>query len=137
IELSFERFLSSVDLDKRIPQESDFQTLFLFAMALADQSVKIEEALGEGFLEASLKIPQVGRFIIGIKYIKADEDYSDEEYSDDQIREELDKKALEVSRQIDNRKYFFQYSDLGYKVYKMAIVVYKRAIVRVIIDKIV
>jgi hypothetical protein len=132
IELGFDRFLSSVNLAVHISLESYYQTLFLFAMVLADQSVMVEEASGEGFLDVSLKIPQVGVFIIEMKYIK-----SDDNYSDDKIREELDKKALEATRQINDRKYASKYCGLGHKVYKVALVVYKRTTVRVTIDEIV
>jgi hypothetical protein len=132
IELSFDRFLSSVNLGVHIPLESYYQTLFLFAMVLADQSVMVEEASGEGFLDVSLKIPKVGVFIIEMKYIKSDDDYSD-----DKIHEELNKKALEATRQINDRKYASKYCGLGNKVYKVALVVYKRTTVRVTIDEIV
>ncbi|MDR1608911.1 MAG: ATP-binding protein [Deltaproteobacteria bacterium] len=151
IETSFGKFLSSVSLQLHNPKESYYQTLFMFAMTLVNQSVKVEEASGEGFLDASVDIPGIGVFIIEMKYLKAKDQDTEDIVTDDkvtkgkvtkvimteeEINDELNKLTLEALRQIDEKNYADKYCTPGKKVYKMALVVYKRTTVKAVIKEI-
>jgi hypothetical protein len=131
IEAGFDRFLSSVNNQLPEAKESYYQNLFMFAMALADQSVKVEETSSEGFLVASVDIPAIGVFIIEIKYLK-----TEREDSEEKINDELNKLSFKALRQIYDKEYADLYCDLNKKVYKMALVVYKSAKVKAVIEEI-
>ncbi|MDR1606799.1 MAG: ATP-binding protein [Deltaproteobacteria bacterium] len=136
IETSFGRFLSSVSLQLHNPKESYYQTLFMFAMTLVNQSVKVEEASGEGFLDVSMDIPGIGVFIIEMKYLKAKDKDTEDQVTEDDINDELNELSLQALRQIDKKKYANKYCVPGKKVYKMALAVYKRTTIKAVIEEI-
>jgi hypothetical protein len=151
IETSFRKFLSSVSLQLHNPKESYYQTLFMFAMTLVNQSIKVEEASGEGFLDASMDIPGIGVFIIEMKYLKEKDQDTEDKVTEDkvtkgkvtkvimteeEINDELNKLTLEALRQIDKKKYADKYCTPGKKVYKVALVVYQRSTVKAVIEEI-
>ncbi|MDR1607283.1 MAG: PD-(D/E)XK nuclease domain-containing protein [Deltaproteobacteria bacterium] len=130
IEGYFKYFLSCFGCKLHVAKVSYYQTLFKMAMAMANQPLIIEEPFGGGPIDASVDIPGIGVFIVEMKYLKAE--ITDTE---DKVSEDLNKLSLEAMRQIDYNGYALKYYYQDKKIYKMALVVYKRTRVKAVIKE--
>ncbi|MDR2141737.1 MAG: ATP-binding protein [Deltaproteobacteria bacterium] len=153
LEDSFHQFLASIDNKLHIPLERFYQTTFMFAMTLANQSVKTEVSTGDGYIDIVLKISKTELFIIKMKYIKIIEDEQDinssqlelnrssdkpkaKAKSDEEINHLMNIKAIEALKQIDKKNYISKYLVLGLSITKVVLIVYEMTKIHAIFDKI-
>jgi hypothetical protein len=137
--IAFESYLSNIPYNIIMKYEAYFETVFILAMALANQGVDAEGAVGDGKFDVHINVASGDDFIIELKYLH-ERDLpknlpSDDESQKAMIDEEMKKLAQIALDQIEDKKYAKKFRGSGHKIYKTALVISGRSDILIVFEE--
>ncbi|MDR2140635.1 MAG: ATP-binding protein [Deltaproteobacteria bacterium] len=118
---AFQSFLSNFTYRQHIAREAYYHTLFIVALAMADQGCEVEGLVGDGQFDLQVKAPSGEDFIIEIKYI-----------NDPKKKSEALRAAI---KQIEDKNYIFKFQGENKRIWKTALVINRRTEVYIIFEE--
>ncbi|MDR1085524.1 MAG: PD-(D/E)XK nuclease domain-containing protein [Deltaproteobacteria bacterium] len=135
--MALQSFLSNVPWEDQLKNEACCETLFLMAMAMADQNCDCQRSVGSGKLDAHLRTRDGNDYVIELKFVKAAVKVKgkDRDLTVEQIQNNMEKALATVMVQIDKNKYTLKFQGQGNKIYKTALVVSGHVDIRVVFEE--
>jgi hypothetical protein len=124
----FRSLLNQIPHNNHLPYEAYYQTVFILALALADQPFEVEGKTGEGQFDIYLKSPEGDDYIVEIKYVK----FGKVEKTN---LTKLKKATQEALDQIEKTKYSLKFQGAGNKIYKTGMAIGGRSEVLIVFEE--
>ncbi|MDR1083442.1 MAG: ATP-binding protein [Deltaproteobacteria bacterium] len=130
---TFASFLAAVPWQIKLGYEAYYNTVFLWAMSMADQTWACQDSAGDGQFDVHINTRDGNDYIIEMKYVREKE--KGRKLSKEEIRIKKAEAAKEAMTQIEDKKYALKFQGQGNKIYKTALIIAGRNDVLVIFEE--